>query len=234
MIEVSYPCYKDLDPFIDVERLRSLDGFLTQRIQARLSSARDIAFYTGPFLLDASAPHVPGSRMVYLSKSREPENYYDLDRTDLWEPSEEAAEFAPLMDFIATLPFKATGRMLIMYDDSGRAVSAHKDHDSQELCHEFIWFRTSLAKPFYMLNPETGEKLYVTSHSAWFDTVNQFHGADANGGLSFSIRVDGVFTDEFRSLIPFPEANRAAAPALWACEEAERAEAPRAYPVAAT
>lgn len=216
MRTASYPCYKDLDPFTDVERLKSLDEFLTERIEARLAKARDIKFYTGPFLLDASAPDVPGSRMVYLSRSREPDDYYDLDRTELWEPSEEAAEFAPLMDFIATLPFKATGRMLIMYDDSGRAVSAHKDHDSADLCHEFIWFRTNFAKPFYMLNPENGEKLYVTSHSAWFDTVNQFHGADANGGLSFSIRVDGVFTDQFRSQIPFPEKGRAAAPALWA------------------
>jgi len=212
-----YPCYKNLDPYVDVDRLKSLDGFIAERIEARLAAARDIKFYTGPFLLDASAPDVPGSRMVYLSRSREPEDYYDLDRTELWEPSEEAAEFAPLMDFIATLPFQATGRMLIMYDDSGRAVSAHKDHDSQDLCHEFIWFRTSFAKPFYMLNPQTGEKLYVSSHCAWFDTVNQFHGADASGGLSFSIRVDGVFTDEFRSRIPYPPSGRAAAPALWAC-----------------
>jgi hypothetical protein len=67
-----------------------------------------------------------------------------------------------------------------------------------------------------MLNPDTSEKLYVSSHAAWFDTVNQFHGADATGGFSFSIRVDGVFSDELRSQIPFPETNRAAAPALWA------------------
>jgi hypothetical protein len=122
------------------------------------------------------------------------------------------------MAFIATLPFKATGRMLVIYDDSGRAVSAHRDHDSRDLCHEFIWFRTNLGKPFYMLDPDTGEKLYVASHAAWFDTVNQFHGADATGELSFSIRVDGVFTDEFRRGIPFPAENRASAPALWAMQ----------------
>lgn len=217
MTAASYPCYKDLDPFIDVDRLKSLDGFITDRIERRLAAARDIPFYTGPFLLDEQAPHVPGSRMVYLSKSKVPDDYYNLDRTDLWEPGEEAEEFAPVMDFIATLPFEATGRMLIMYDDSGRAVSVHKDHDSQELCHEFIWFRTNFAKPFYMLNPETGEKLYVTSHSAWFDTVNQYHGADANGGLSISIRVDGIFTEEFRMQIPYPAQGRSATAALWAC-----------------
>ena len=210
-----YPSYKSLDPFIDVARLRSLDAFLTERITARLA-ARDTPFYTGPFLLEAQAPARPGSRMVYLSRSRAPDNYYDLNEAALWEPSEEAAEFAPLMDFIATLPFESTGRIIIMYDDSGRPVPAHRDHDSADLCHEFAWFRTNFAKPFYMLDPSTGEKEYVQSHAAWFDTVNQFHGADAAGGLSFSIRVDGRFTDAFRRLIPYPPAGRAAAPSLWA------------------
>ncbi len=109
-----------------------------------------------------------------------------------------------------------------MYDDSGRAVSAHRDHDSTDLCHEFIWFRTNLEKPFFMLNPDSGEKLYVASHAAWFDTVNQYHGADATGGLSFSIRVDGRFCDEFRRHIPFCEQNLAAAPSLWVAQETEQ------------
>ena len=216
MTGVRYPSYKDLDPFIDVDWLTSLDGFITDRLMRRLDAANDRRFYTGPFLLDEVAPDRPGSRMVYLSCSRQPDNYYDLDRTELWQPTADAEEFAPLMEFIATLPFVATARMLIMYDGCGRAVPAHKDHDSTELCHEFIWFRTNRRKPFYMLNPQTGEKLTVTSHAAWFDTVNQFHGADASEGLSFSIRVDGVFNDAFRRRIPFPDQNRAAAPALWA------------------
>lgn len=219
MTTARYPSYKDLDPFIDVDRLKALDGFITERLHQRLAATSDRQFYTGPFLLQADDPDRPGSRMIELARSREPENYYDLDRTKIWEPSAQAAEFAPLMDFIATLPFAATGRMLIMYDASGRAVSAHKDHDSTDLCHEFIWFRTNRSKPFYMLDPETGERCYVEGHAAWFDTVNQFHGADASGELSFSIRVDGVFDDAFRQLIPFPAENRAAAPSIWAAAD---------------
>jgi hypothetical protein len=218
--EPLYPSYKNLDPFIDVQRLRALETYLRERIERRLQKARDLAFYTGPFLLDGKAPPLPGSRLIYLSRSLREENYYDLDRTDIWNASEEAAEYSELMDFIATLPFTATGRMIIMYDDSGRAVSAHRDHDSTDLCHEFVWFRTNLDKPFYMLNPDTEEKLYVRSHAAWFDTVNQYHGADATGGLSFSIRVDGVFTDEFRAQIPFPPENPASAASAWAMETA--------------
>jgi hypothetical protein len=165
--------------------------------------------------------------MVYLacsSRGHGLEAYYDLDDTGLWTESEDSSEFSELMDFIATLPFAATGRMLIIYDDSGRAVPAHRDHDSRELCHEFIWLRTNFDKPFYMLDPRTGEKRYVEGHSAWFDSVNQFHGADASGGLSFSIRVDGRFRDDLRARIPFPETNRASAPALWAGAAMRRTE----------
>ncbi len=154
--------------------------------------------------------------MVCLARSEGLEDYYDLDRTDLWSISDEADEFSQLMDFLRTLPFAATGRMLIMYDPDGRAVTAHRDHDSIDLCHEFVWLRTNLEKPFYMLDPATGEKLYVGGYSARFDTVNQYHGADATGELAWSIRVDGRFTDEFRAMMPAAAENPASRAALWA------------------
>ena len=122
------------------------------------------------------------------------------------------------MDFIQTLPFEATGRMLIIYDDRGVEVPAHRDHLEKNVCHDFIWFRTNLIKPFYMYNQNSGEKLYVKSYSAWFDTVNQFHGSDAVPGLSFSIRVDGIFSREFRKSIPMPSTNLASTPSLWAAQ----------------
>ena len=214
---ITYPCYKSFDEFIDVQKLKSLDEYITERIREHIRAQSDIQFYTGPYRLKDSAPDRPGSRMIYLSRSMQPDNYFDLDKTELWEPTEATAEFALLMDFIATLPFKSTGRMLIMYDDVGRPVSAHRDHTETNLCHDFIWFRTNLKKPFYLLNHQTNERLYVASHSAWFDSVNQFHGSDACDGLSFSIRVDGHFTDSFKKRIPVPAYNPASTPALWAC-----------------
>ena len=215
-----YPTYVDLDPLIDVSRLAALDTYIRERLERRLAAERDLRFYTGPFILQADAPTLPGSRMVYLARTDQPDDYYDLDVCENWRPSEDAADFSELMDFIATLPFAATGRMLIMYDAEGRPVTAHRDHDSQDLCHEFVWLRTNLDKPFYMLNPETGEKSYVRGHSAWFDTVNQYHGADGTGELSWSIRVDGRFNEDFRKLIPEAPLQAAARPALWAARHA--------------
>jgi fermentation-respiration switch protein FrsA (DUF1100 family) len=129
------------------------------------------------------------------------------------------------MEFIATLPFAATARMLIMYDPAGRAVTAHRDHDSIELCHEFIWLRTNRDKPFYVLDPATAEKSYIAGYAAWFDTVNQYHGADTTGELAWSIRIDGRFTDAFRAMMPEALDNPASRAALWARSRAELAEA---------
>jgi hypothetical protein len=211
-----YPSYADFDPLIDVARLKALDDYIRERLERRLSAERDLAFYTGPFILEAGAPTLPGSRMVYLSRSDRPDDYYDLDDCDRWSPSREADEFSELMDFVTTLPFAATGRMLIMYDPAGLAVTAHRDHDSLDLCHEFLWLRTNLDKPFYLLNPDSGEKSYVAGHSAWFDTVNQYHGADATGELAWSIRIDGRFNDALRAQIPEVPENRASRASVWA------------------
>lgn len=215
---VSYPSYKNLDPYLDIHRLRSLNSYLTQRIRRRINEQKD-SLFLNLHRLDQDSPYEPGVREIWLSRTKPgtPYDYLDLDKPHLWELTADAREFTLLLDFIRTLPIKETGRMLIIYDEGGRPVPAHRDHESREICHEFVWFRTNLNKPFYLLNENSGEKLYVNSYSAWFDTVNQFHGSDAIDGLSFSVRIDGIFTEEFRALMPKPAFNAASTPSLWAC-----------------
>lgn len=214
---IAFPCYKSFDDLIDVERLKALDGYVTERVRRHAQGLTDEKFHTGEMTITMDAAKVPGSRIIYLSKSLRAFNYLDLNKAEMWGPTEESAEFAELMDFIKTLPFKSTARMMIMYDDSGAPVTAHRDHTLLETCHEFLWFRTNKGKPFYMLNNKTGQKKYVESYAAWFDTCNQFHGADAMQGLSVSIRVDGTFSDELRARIPVPQYNAASTASLWAC-----------------
>jgi hypothetical protein len=103
----------------------------------------------------------------------------------------------------------------------GAGGTAHRDHSLIDTLHQFIWFSTDLVKPFYVQDWKTREKRYVRSHSAWFDTVNQYHGADRTRGLSISIRVDGRFTDDFWKRIPRPRSNPASTPSLWACRSGE-------------
>lgn len=212
-----YPSYMDFDRFVDVDRLKSLDSFITSRIKQHLQERQD-SYFLNLHRLDKSSPYQPGVREIWLSQTSPGTtyNYLDLDNPALWHATEAAAEFEPVTDFIKTLPFAATGRILIIYDDAGNAVPAHRDHENPEICNEFIWMRTNFNKRFYVLDPDSGAKLYVTSNTAWFDSVNQFHGADGSDTLSFSIRVDGIFNDFLRQQIPYPPRCRAAAPTLWA------------------
>lgn len=213
---IKYPCYKPMDEFIDVDWLRSLDGELTRKLEERLAK-RSGSYFLNEHRRDKESAYQPGVREVWLSKTVPgvPYNYLDLDRPELWTEAEDAAEFEPLMEFIRSLPFEARGRQIIIFDDGNREVPAHRDHLSTDVCNEFIWMRTNLKKPLYMLNDETNEKLYVESYSAWFDTVNQYHGSDVAEGLTFSIRVDGIFSPEFRRRIPRPASNAASTAAYW-------------------
>ena len=140
----------------------------------------------------------------------------DLDKPEMWERTARAEEFSELMDFIDTLPFKTTARMMIICEDGGPGTTAHRDHFEANTLHEFLWFRSSHNKPFYMYSAKNKTKKYVESYSAWFDTVNQYHGSEPTQELSFSIRVDGKFSDELRKQIPTPSTNLASTPSLWA------------------
>jgi hypothetical protein len=220
---ISYPCYKSFDEFIDVARLVALNDYIVERINLHIKAEKD-DYFLNLHRLDETMPYQPGVREIWLTRTKPGTDYdyINLDKTELWERTEAADEFAQLMDFIATLPFKETGRILIIYDNAAKEVPPHRDHLETDVCNEFIWFRTNLTKPFYVLNHLNGEKKYVKSYSAWFDTVNQFHGSERVEGLSFSIRVDGKFSDEFREKIPRPETNAASTSALWASLETQK------------
>ena len=125
---IKYPCYKSLDESIDVERLKSLDSYLKKKVASHLENVQCQEFHTGAQRLKVLSPAKPGSKVIPLAVSTRPFRYHDITKPDLWEPSEYASDFAELIDFIDTLPFKATSRMIIMADDKGRAVTAHRDH----------------------------------------------------------------------------------------------------------
>ena len=139
---ITYPSYKSFDEFIDVERLKSLDGYISERVKEHIRTRQDILFDTGLATLNRKSPQKPGSRIIYLTKSDVPFRYTIADKPVLWNSSEYAQEFRLLMDFIATLPFKATARIMIMYDDTGKPVTAHRDHVDSNAPIEFVWFRT--------------------------------------------------------------------------------------------
>ena len=65
---IRYPCYKSFDDLIDVERLKSLDAYITSKIEEH-KKEHDEIFYTGPMTLKATSPKLPGSRNIMLSNA---------------------------------------------------------------------------------------------------------------------------------------------------------------------
>ena len=213
---IRYPCYKSFDDYLDVERLRSLDALLRQRIPACLDSGRDvIRFDAGPLRLRLRDRRETGPRIIRLTSSAS-QGYLDIAKPELWQATPYAQAFPELMEFVGTLPFQATARIIIICDRKGRRTAPHRDHGFADVRHEFVWLRTNLDKKLFLFDPRSGRTEYVSSYSAWFDTVNQYHGADAADQLTFSIRVDGVFSDQLRRQIPTPSCNPASTAALWA------------------
>src|SRR5215204_723144 len=159
---ITYPCYKSLDEFIDVTRLRSLDSYITEKINNHIKHQQE-DYFLNLHRLNPESPYQPGVREIWLSRTKAglPLDYLDLvDEIDAWELTENALEFGELMNFIETLPFATRGRMLVIYDDAGKIVPAHRDHLDTEICNEFVWFRANFKKPLYLLNPNTNEKKY--------------------------------------------------------------------------
>ena len=87
---VTYPSYRSFDGIIDVEWLKSLDGYLIEKIRQQLQLTDQERFNSGPFKLKFWQRAVPGALIVPLTKSVSPYRYLDLDKPELWERTEKA------------------------------------------------------------------------------------------------------------------------------------------------
>jgi hypothetical protein len=62
--------------------------------------------------------------------------------------------------------------------------------------------RTRLDRPFYIWDPESDKKIETDAHAIFFNDQDWHNGGTAVV-QTFSIRVDGEFTDEFRQRAGF-------------------------------
>ncbi|MDB2315618.1 hypothetical protein N9V27_01445 [bacterium] len=102
--------------------------------------------------------------------------------------------------------FSEIGRTLIFYNDQDQQCITHRDHNPLNRVtdpDEFIWINMFMdRKAFFVEDKDSDTRHYIKSQVAWFDTAN-YHGSDTSPYSAFSIRVDGVFTDEFKKKINY-------------------------------
>lgn len=137
-----------------------------------------------------------GSRILLLKYNKD---YYSKNNEEgsKWSPN--AKHFPGLMAYIKALPFAEIGQIIFFVTENDCVTPIHRDipENSKHRPSEFMWFSPQSKKKFFLLNEKTEERYFPDCRVMMFNELD-FHGVAASSELSYSIRIDGRFTDEFR------------------------------------
>ena len=95
--------------------------------------------------------------------------------------------------------FKTIGRAYFLIVEGGGISIEHCDPKENGI-NEFIHIRSDMNRPFYIKDQETQEKFYIDTRVCYFNDQD-FHGGEAAYNSTYVLRIDGIFTDEFREKI---------------------------------
>jgi len=120
------------------------------------------------------------------------------------------AFFGKTVAWIERLPFTEIGRCTLMGLEANDHGTVHHDGDPNEERppDHFVTFCPLGNKRVFLWDEEAATKTPVTSRAYWFNDQDD-HGVDADPFFRYSIRVDGVFHDDF--LRALREASRGGA-----------------------
>lgn len=100
--------------------------------------------------------------------------------------------------------FESIDNAFIMTMESGGIAFDHQHppmyNDDTDKPSEFIYIRPNLDRPFYVRDNETLEKFYIDSRVAYWNDQDR-HGGDAVLKPTYSVRIEGKFTQEFKNII---------------------------------
>jgi hypothetical protein len=105
------------------------------------------------------------------------------------------------LDSLIGTVFKEYGRIIFFLHEHDCKLPLHRDGvASVPHSNEFIWFNPTEIKKFYVYDENTKERHEVNSPAIFFNDLDM-HGGDTNECMTWSLRIDGVFTDEFKKRI---------------------------------
>lgn len=125
----------------------------------------------------------------------------DRDEGAVWTPN--AQHFPNLVKYLHTLPFTEFGRVFIFTLDHYSVLTEHRDSMYDGLrddVPEFLWFTIDKNAMRFYIKDNDDQKHYIESTCAWFND-NDRHSSDGVIDATFCLRIDGIFTDEFREKV---------------------------------
>ena len=100
--------------------------------------------------------------------------------------------------------FENVGRVIFFHCEADGIPFEHRDLDAKNGVdviaphrNEFIHIRPNTKKAFYLWDPETKDKTYINTRVAWWNDTD-WHGGERIMEQSYSLRIDGKFSEEFR------------------------------------
>lgn len=103
--------------------------------------------------------------------------------------------------------FEHIGRVIFFHCEADGIPFEHRDLDAKngilsnqeytEHRNEFIHIRPNTKKAFYLWDPDNKNKIYLNTRAAWWNDQD-WHGGERIMEQSYSLRIDGKFTEEFR------------------------------------
>ena len=140
------------------------------------------------------------STVVYLRTFTELgiNSYTDKGKASKTKFTDNAQFFPKTLEWISKLPFKEVGRVLFFIHEHDCKLLTHRD-GTQYTPHsnEFLWINPCGNKNFFIYDEENDVEHTVNSKAAFFNDLDM-HGGNPNNKMTWSLRVDGIFTDEFR------------------------------------
>jgi hypothetical protein len=107
-------------------------------------------------------------------------------------------------DMIEDRIFEHIGRVIFFHCDHDGIPFEHRDLDAKNGMNvvkphrnEFIHIRPNTKKAFYIWDPEKKNKVYLNTRAAWWNDQD-WHGGERIMEQSYSLRIDGKFTKQFR------------------------------------
>ena len=132
------------------------------------------------------------------------------DTTKLIGERPSAKYFPEVMEWIQSLVeqkvFSHIGRATFFIQEAGGISFEHRDDaldpEFPEITSEFIHIRPHTHRPFYIKDTATDKKTYIDASVAYWNDQD-CHGGDPVTEPTYTFRIDGSFTEEFKNKIHY-------------------------------
>jgi hypothetical protein len=146
------------------------------------------------------------STVVYLREAKKDVNpiqaYQHKSESNFFEWTDNMSKFPNLktwLDELIGTVFEQYGRIIFFMHEHDCKLLTHRDglvytpHNS-----EFIWINPMQTKALFVYDEVNDVKHYINTPVAFFNDLDM-HGGDSTSAMTWSLRIDGIFTKNFKN-----------------------------------